>query len=105
MELSSQEVPLTKKEIAAQLDIKTHQLDSLLARYGMEPFWANYVRKANDGAGAKNKFVKAYYDDAGKTRVDGYAKAKGFPTTSDFLRYCIDRAMEMDEPKTPGTVS
>ncbi len=101
--LSSQEVALTKKEIAAQMGVKTHQLDSLLARYGMEPFWASYVKKANDGTGAKNKSIKVYYSDVRKSQIDGYAKAKGFPTTSDFLRYCIDRVMEMDELDTPTT--
>lgn len=32
-------------------------------------------------------------------------RKKGFPTTSEFIRYCIDRIIEMDEPKTPGTAS
>ncbi|MCQ5145143.1 TniQ family protein [Enterocloster bolteae] len=103
--LSSQEVALTKKDIAAQLGIKTYQLDSLLARYGIEPFWVNYMKRANDGTEAKNKLIRVYYSEGEKNRVEGYAVRKGFPTTSEFARYCINRIIKMDEPKTPGTTS
>lgn len=48
VKLSLQEVPLTKKEIAEQMNVKTHQLDFFLGRYDMEPFWAN-AKKGNDG--------------------------------------------------------
>lgn len=77
VKLSSQEVPLTKKDIAAQIGIKTYQLDSLVARYGMEPFWTNYMKMANDGVKAMNKSIKVYYNKEGKDRVDGYAAEKG----------------------------
>lgn len=104
VKLSLQEVPLTKKGIAETMNVKPHQLDFLLGRYGMEPFWSN-AKKGNDGTGSMNKYVKAYYDQAGKTCVDQYAKKKGFHATSEFVRYALDRIMELDEPKTPGTAS
>ena len=104
VKLSLQEVPLTKKGIAERMNVKPHQLDFLLGRYGMEPFWSN-SKKGNDGTGSMNKYVKAYYDQAGKTCVDQYAKKKGFHATSEFVRYALDRIMELDEPKTAGTAS
>lgn len=83
-----------KKYIAEQLGVKTHQVDVVCRRYGVEPFWAGQKEKQNDGAGAKREAVKLYCTREEKEKIEAYAKEKNFANTSDFLRSCVRRVME-----------
>lgn len=74
-----------KKQLAEQLGVKPYQLDILARNYGIQPFWKG--AKATEQP--KTKMLKLYLTEDEHQRIRGQAKKLGFPSASDYVKFCI----------------
>ena len=88
-------IPYKKKYVAEQLGISSPQLDALVTRLKIPPFWLERNIYASD---KKRSSVKAYFNEEDKAAVDQYAEKKNFANTSDFIKYCIEFVMKENLP-------
>ena len=91
-----------KKFVAGQLGVKTYQLDSLLRRFNMEPFWVDVRPKANNGENARTELIKAYLTVSEKEALEAYVQEKNFANNADFIRYCLNATMAAGWPEQSG---
>ena len=91
-ELKATGVLYGKKQLAEQLGVKSHQLDTLARNYGIEPFW-----KGAKGNQPKTDTLKIYLTEQERMEIQTKAKKLGFAHTGDFIKFCVRQQMETEK--------
>ena len=81
----------SKKDIAAQVGVKTYQLDALFNRYGLDPIWDQKPRSEEE---KRRIVVKLYCTQQEKEELEAFVKERDFPNISEMLRYCFFKAKQ-----------
>jgi hypothetical protein len=89
-ELRSSAVPMTKKQITKELGVTTLQLDNLLKKYDMEPFW----RPAAADSIRKPYKVRCSMTEADYKRFEQAFIKSGYRYSSEFVEHLLLMALQ-----------
>jgi hypothetical protein len=89
-ELRSSAVPMTKKQITKELGVTALQLDNLLRKYGMEPFW----RPAAADSIRKPYKVRCSMTEEDYKRFEKAFQASGYRYSSEFVEHLLLVALQ-----------
>jgi hypothetical protein len=90
LELRSSAVPMTKKQIMKELGVTTLQLDNLLKKYDMEPFW----RPAAADSIRKPYKVRCSMTEEDYKRFEQAFIKSGYRYSSEFVEHLLLKALQ-----------
>jgi hypothetical protein len=89
-ELRSSTVPMTKKQITKELGVTVLQLDNLLRKYDMEPFW----RPAAADSVRKPYKVRCSMTEADYRKFEEAFIKSGYCYSSEFVEHLLLTALQ-----------
>lgn len=92
--LSKTKFILSKKKVAEQLGVKSHQLDELAKRFEIASFWTQTAKGENTVPGrhrTPQTCIKAYVTKEEKALYEKRVQEIGVSSLSEYIRYCIQR--------------
>lgn len=95
-ELSKAGIVMSKKEVAEQLHVRSHQMDAIARRLGIEPFWT----QTSKGKSRREPqlFIKAYVTQEEKEQIEERSRQAGAASVSEYVKYCIRKEMKGECP-------
>jgi len=87
----------THGEAAKRLGLKRYQLNSLVYRYGMEPFWLVPLKgKRPEDRRAHISFT---LDKAEKEEIEEFSKSRGYRCVGNIAMHCIQYVMKQERER------